>query len=128
MKIAKIIARAFLGLVFVVFGLNAFLGFIPIPPMGEQASAFMGIIYTSGFLTVVKVLEIGGGALMLASIALNRFAPLALSILTPIVVNIFLFHLFLDPAGIAMPVILLGVCGFLVYAYKDNFAGVFAEH
>tara|TARA_Y100001972_G_scaffold64621_1_gene78872 strand:+ start:64 stop:453 length:390 start_codon:yes stop_codon:yes gene_type:complete len=129
MKIATIIARGLLGLVFVVFGLNGFLGFIETPPLAEQAGAFMGIIYTSGYLYVVKVLEITGGGLMLASIGLNRFAPLALTILAPIVVNIFLFHAFLDaPSSVGMSVVLLALCGFLAYAYKDNFAGLFAEH
>lgn len=128
MKIATIVARALIGLVFVIFGLNGFLGFIPVPVMPEQATAYMTILYSSGFLSVVKLLEISGGALMLASIVLNRFAPLALTILAPVVVNIFLFHLFLAPLGLLVPGILLAASAFLAYAYKDNFAGIFADH
>ncbi|MEQ9366137.1 MAG: hypothetical protein RIF32_17980 [Leptospirales bacterium] len=128
MNIATIVARALVGLIFVVFGLNGFLQFIPLPELPEQAGAFMGILFGSGIGTVVKLLEIIGGGLLLASIVLNRFAPLGLTILTPIVVNIFLFHLLLAPEGMAMPIVLVVLSGFLLYAYKDNFAGIFAEH
>ncbi len=128
MKIATLVARALVGLIFVVFGLNGFLQFIPLPELPEQAGAFMGLLFGSGIGTVVKLLEVVGGGLLLASIVLNRFAPLALTLLVPIVVNIFLFHLLLAPEGMAMPVVLVVLSGYLLYAYKDNFAGIFAEH
>jgi putative oxidoreductase len=115
-------------LIYVVFGLNAFLGFIPLPPPAGDAGTFLGILFTSGYLIAVKVLEIGGGALLLASIVLNRFAPLAVTILTPISVNIFLFHALLAPEGMPMAIALVAFSAFLVYAYKDNFAGIFAQH
>ena len=128
MKIATLVARALIGLIFVVFGLNGFLQFIPLPELPGQASEFMGILFGSGIGAVVKLLEVVGGGLLLASIVLNRFAPLALTILVPIVVNISLFHLLLAPEGMAMPVVLVALSGFPLYAYKDNFAGIFAEH
>lgn len=128
MQIANIIARVLIGLVFVIFGLNGFLGFIELPPLPETAGAFMGALYSSGFLSLIKALEIGAGALLLASIALKRYAPLALTILTPIIFVIFFFHLFMAPASIALPIILIVLNAFLLYSYRDQFAGIFAAH
>ncbi|MCR9143863.1 MAG: hypothetical protein NXI24_16575 [bacterium] len=131
MNIATIVARAFVGLIFVVFGLNGFLQFIPLPELPEQAGAFMGLLFGSGIGAVVKLLEIIGGGLLLASIGTKRFAPLGIVILAPIVVVIFLFHLLMAPdggAGVVMPGLLLAATGYLVYAYKENFAGIFADH
>lgn len=128
MKIAAIIAQAILGLIFVVFGLNGFLGFIPVPPMPEMAGQFMGAFFGSGWGVVIKVLEIVFGAVMLASIFLNRFAPLAVVFLAPISVNIFLFHALLAPGNLVMGIVLLVLNAFLVYAYRKNFAGIFEPH
>jgi len=94
MEKITLIVRLLLGLLFVVFGLNGFLHFIPTPEMTGDAGAFMGLLYGSGYLAVVKVLEIAGGALLLAG-----KSPLGLLLLTPVVVNINLFHIFFDPAG-----------------------------
>ena len=93
MKIAIIIARLLLGLVLVVFGLNAFLHFIPQPPPEGQAGAFIGAMFVSGYFYVVAVLQIAGGLLLLS----GRFIPLALMLLGPVIVNIMLFHIFLHP-------------------------------
>lgn len=120
MKLASTIARLLLGLIFVVFGLNFWLGFIPIPPFpeGSQAGAFMGAMYLTGFLTVVKVLEVVGGLLLLS----GRFTNLALAILGPIVINIALFHVFLVGGGYAMPA-LIGVLSLVALAGRKDFTG-----
>ncbi len=100
MKHLPTIARYLLGLVFVVFGLNFWLGFIPVPPPPEDSAAvaFMGAIYASGFLTVVKILEVLSGALLLA----GRYVNFALAVLGPIVVNIVLYHVFILQGGYPM--------------------------
>ncbi len=128
MYIATLIARVLLGLGFLVFGLNYWLNFIAPPPMGEQAGAFMGAVYGSGMLGVVKVIEVTGGALVLASIALKKYAPLGVSLLTPVTVTIVLFHIFMDPANLVVPAVFLILEGFLIVAYWDNFRGIFEGH
>lgn len=96
-----LIARLLLGLMFLVFGLNGFLNFIPSPPPTGLAAQFIGAMYVSHYLAAVFVLQIIAGALLLA----NRFVPAALTILGALLVNIVLFHAFMAPAGFAPAVI-----------------------
>ena len=88
MKIVNLVARILLGLLFLVFGLNGFLQFLPMPPFSGAAAQYMGVLFQSHALAIVFVLEIAGGALLLA----NRFVPLALVLLGPVIVNIVIFH------------------------------------
>jgi uncharacterized membrane protein YphA (DoxX/SURF4 family) len=118
MKIAIIIARVLLGLVFVVFGLNAFLYFIPQPPPEGQAGAFVGALFVSGYFYVVAVLQVVGGLLLLS----GRFIPLALLLLGPVIVNIMLFHIFLAPAGMGPGIVVSILALFLLWAHRDRFA------
>ena len=99
------ITAALLGLVFVVFGSNFFLKFIPIPtpPEGSPAAMFMGGMYASGLLAFVKVLEILGGVL----VAVPKTRNLGLLVLGPIIVNIFAFHFFFfGPASLLDPMLI----------------------
>ena len=95
------LAQALLGLVFFVFGLNGFFQFLPMPEMGEAAGAYFGGLAATGyFLPVLKIVETVCGLLLL----LRLFSPLALVLLAPVVVQILLFHAFLDPAGLPMAI------------------------
>ncbi len=97
-------ARILLGLIFTVFGLNGFFNFIPVPEMQPAAGEFVGALVASGYMmTWVKATEFVCGLLLLS----GRFVPLALVVLAPIVLNIFALHLFLDPAGLAVPVVVV---------------------
>ncbi len=96
-----LVARLLLGLLFLVFGLNGFLNFIPAPPPTGLAGQFIGAMYVSHYLAAVFVLQIVAGGLLLA----NRFVPAALTILGALLVNIVLFHAFMAPAGFAPAVI-----------------------
>lgn len=96
-----LIARLLLGLMFLVFGLNGFLNFIPSPPPTGLAGQFIGAMYVSHYLAAVFVLQIVAGVLLLA----NCFVPAALTILGPLLVNIILFHAFMAPAAFAPAVI-----------------------
>ncbi len=120
MKILTIIARSLLGLIFVVFGLNAFLHFIPMPPPQGLAGDFMKALFASHYFYVVAPLQIAGGALCL----LGRFVPLGLTLLGPVIVNILLFHVFLDPAGLPLAVVVGALALFLVWTYRRAFAGL----
>jgi uncharacterized membrane protein YphA (DoxX/SURF4 family) len=111
-------ARSLLGLIFFVFGLNFFLHFIPTPPMSGPPADFAAAMAATGYLFIlVKVTEVVGGALLLA----GRYVPLALALLAPVVVNIFFFHVFLAPSGLALPVVVLALEVFLAWAYRSAY-------
>lgn len=116
-----LIASILLGLVFVVFGLNFFLNFLPVPapPEGSPAAQFMGAMFVTGMLTVVKVLEIAGGIL----VAIPRTRNIELLVLGPIVVNILLFNILIAPGGWTQPPVLLvtALSAFLLWAGCDKF-------
>jgi hypothetical protein len=117
----KTAARLLVGAVFTIFGLNGFLGFIPMPPPEGIAAAFMGGLGASGyFFPLLKGTEVVAGLLLLG----NRFVPLALTVLAPIVVNILAFHLFLAPAGLAVPLIVTAAGIYLAYTEREIFAPV----
>lgn len=118
MKYIPLIARYLLGVLFVIFSLNFWLHFIPIPSPAEGtlAAGFIGALYTSGFLAVVKVLELLGGILLLA----GRYVNLALAVLGPIVVVIALYHLFILEGGYPMAG-LLGVLAIVALAGRREF-------
>lgn len=98
------IARLLLGLLFLVFGLNGFLQFLPMPEMNMAASSFMGALYKTGYmLPLIKFVEVVCGALLLSGL----YVPLAVVLIAPIVVNIVLFHFLLDPSGLMMAVLIL---------------------
>ena len=116
-------SRIVLGLAFLVFGLNGFLGFLPMPPHEGAAGAFLGALATTGYMfPLIKGTEVAVGALLLG----NRFVPLALTLLAPVTVNILAFHAVLEPAGIVLPLILLGLHLHLAWVYRASFAGVLA--
>ena len=124
MKIVTLIARLLLGLMFVVFGLNGFLNFLSMGPMPTGlAGQFMGALFVSHYYWVVAALQIAGGALLLA----NRFVPLALVLLGPVIVNIICYHVFLNPSG-AIPAAVVTVLWLIVfYAKRQNFNGIFVQ-
>jgi hypothetical protein len=114
-------ARLLLGLVFAVFGLNGFLHFIPTPPMTGPAGAFGGAMFATGYLfQLLKGTEVIAGALLLS----NRFVPLALALLAPVVVNIVAFHAFLAPSGLPLPLVILVLEVYLARSYRDAYSGM----
>ena len=124
MKIAALIARILMGLVFVVFGLNRFVRFLPPDPLpAGLAGQFLGALIESHYLHVVSALQLAGGALLLV----NRYVPLALVILGSVIVNIFLYHLFMDRAGVPYAAILVALWGIVASQHRQAFAGLFAQ-
>lgn len=115
--------RILVGLIFTVFGLNGFFHFIPQPPMPAEAGALMGAFAATGyFLPVLKGTEVLAGLLLLG----NRFVPLALTLLAPLIVQIVLFHVFLAPEGMAMTIFIVAAEIFLAWRYRDSFRGMLA--
>ncbi|MFK7990022.1 MAG: DoxX family protein [Sandaracinaceae bacterium] len=114
-------ARILFGLIFFVFGLNGFLNFLPQPEVGAEAGSFLGALAATGYMfPLIKGTEVVAGLMLLS----NRFVPLALVLLAPVVVNIVLFHAVLDPAGMVVPLAVLAIELGLAWAYRDSFRGV----
>jgi hypothetical protein len=112
-------ARVVLGLVFFVFGLNGFLHFLPQPPMSGPAADFAGALFATGYMfPLLKGTEVAASLLLLS----NRYVPLALAVLAPVLINIVAFHTFLAPAGLAIPIVLLLLELYLARSYRDVFA------
>ena len=121
MKILTHVSRFLLGLIFLVFGLNGFLHFIPMPPPSGVAGQFLGAIFVSKYLLVISGLQVIPGALLL----INRYLPLALTILGPIIVNILLFHGLMNPAGLGLAVFVTILWGVVFVSVRSAFAGIF---
>jgi len=121
MKIATLIARLLLGLIFVVFGSNAFLHFIPMPPIPQNlAGDFVKVFFASGYVYVIGGLQVFGGLLLL----IGRFVPLGLTILGAIIVNILLFHILMAPEGFPPAIVVTVLELFLLWRYRQSFAGL----
>jgi len=123
MKIATLIARNLLGLLFLVFGLNGFLHFIPMPPPPGLAGQYFTVLFVSHYMVLPFLLQVIGGALLLA----NRFVPLALILLGPVLVNILLFHSLMAPAGLPLALFTTALWGIVFYGVRRAFAGVFVR-
>lgn len=122
MKIAAIIARTILGLAFAVFGLNMIHDFMHAAMPSGDAGAFMGLLYTHGYLFYIGLFQLVGGLLALS----GRFTPLGLAILSPILVNIILFHTLFGVPGILPGAVFSVLELFLIWVYRPNFNGLFS--
>jgi len=120
MKLVSTIARYLLGVMFTVFGLNGFLQFLPMTPMPPLAGQFIGVLVASNYLIPIFLLQLACGLLFL----INRYVPLALTLIGPIIFNILLFHVLMNPSGI-VPGVIATVCWFIVfYSVRPAFDGI----
>jgi uncharacterized membrane protein YphA (DoxX/SURF4 family) len=123
MKTISLIARVLLGLVFLVFGLNGFLAFIPAGPMPAAAVQFFTVMSQSHYMTVVFAIELTCGALLLAGV----FVPLALTVLAPVIVNIVLFHAFMAPQGLPIAVFVAILWMLAAHQFRSLFEGLLRQ-
>jgi hypothetical protein len=123
MKIVFLIARLLLGLIFVIFGLNGFLHFIPMGMPPGLAGQFMGAVFQSGYMFAVFALQLIGGILLL----LNRYIPLALTVLAAIIFNILLFHALMAPGGLPLAFITVILWLLVAYPVRSAFAGLLQQ-
>jgi len=124
MKVVSRIAGILLGLIFVVFGLNGFLHFIPmgqLPP--GPAGQFIGALVQTHYELFVSGIQVIGGVLVL----INRFVPLGLTLLAPVIVNILLFHILMLPTGWMLGGIALILWLIVFYQHRLHFAGLFVH-
>ena len=123
MKYVIVIVRVLLGLMFVVFGSNAFFKFMgPPPEMPGQAGAFITALMSSGYMYAIAVFQVLGGLCLLLG---ARFVPLGLTFLGPIIVNIVLFHVFLEPQGLPIALATAVLALFLLWVYRFKFPAIF---
>jgi putative oxidoreductase len=120
MKITAMIARFILGLIFLIFGLNGFFHFLSMPAPTGVAGQFIGALFVSHFLIVIFVIQLIGAVLLLV----NRYVPLALTLLAPIIANILLFHILMAPNGLALAIVVtvLWIATFL--SVRSAFGGL----
>jgi hypothetical protein len=125
MKRATLTSRLLLGFLYLVFGLDYFLHFIPYEPhhTGRVAAFKAALLGVGYFYPMMKTIEIAGGLSLLS----NRYAPFFAVVLFPISVNVLLYHTFLVPSGWLMGVLLMAPNLFLGYAYRKYYSGMFVQ-
>lgn len=121
MKILTMIARILLGLIFVFFGSNAFLRFLPMPPLPQGVTGeYLHAFFASGYVYFIGGFQVIGGLLLL----IGRFVPLGLTILGAVIVNIWIFHILMAPEGLPPAIVVAVLELFLIWSYRDRFAGI----
>jgi putative oxidoreductase len=123
MKIASLVARLLLGVIFVVFGLNGFLHFIKAPMPTGIAGQFIGAIFASGFWVVIFGVQVISGVLFLA----GRFVPLALVLIGPMIVNILCFHALMGAPGLPLAIVVAALWAIVAIRNKKHLAGIFVQ-
>ena len=123
MKITSLIARLLLGLIFLVFGLNGFLNFLPMPAPTGLAGQFFGALFASHYLIVILLVQIIGAVLLL----INQYVPLALTLLGPVLVNILCFHVFMAPSGLPLALVVTLLWAVVFSRNRAAFAGLFVR-
>jgi putative oxidoreductase len=121
MKIGVIVARVLLGVIFVFFGANGFLQFLKGPMPAGLAGQFLTVLFQSHWVLAVSAVQVVGGLLLLV----NRYVPLALALLGPVIVNIILFHSLISTVMWQPAALVTILWFFLFYRYRANFAGLF---
>lgn len=112
------VVRVLLGLMFLLFGLNGFLNFIPAPKdIPQDIMTLMGGLMKAGYMTVVSGAEVLIAVLLLT----NRFVPLALAMLAPVIVGILTFHIAMQPSTIGPGIVVLLMELYLAWVYRAAF-------
>jgi putative oxidoreductase len=123
MKTTSVIARFLLGLIFLVFGLNGFFNFIPMPPPTGVAAQFMGALFVSHSLVAIFGIQVSGAILLLV----NRYVPLALTLLAPIIVNVLLFHILMAPRGLPLALLVTVLWVLVFLSVRSAFSGLLQQ-
>jgi putative oxidoreductase len=121
MRTTSVVARYLAGVIFLVMGLNGFLNFIPFPPPAGVAGQFMGALYVSHYLWVIFAFQVIAGVLLL----LNRYVPLAVATLAPVIVNILVFHALMAPNGLPLALFVAVLWAVIFIDVRPAFSGLF---
>jgi putative oxidoreductase len=120
-RTASLIAQYLVGVIFLVVGLNGFLNFIPLPPPGGIAGQFMGALYASHYLWVIFAFQVVAAVLLLV----NRYVPLAVAVLAPVIVNILSFHALMAPIGLPLAFFVAVLWAAIFVDVRPAFTGLF---
>jgi len=112
--------RILFGIFCLVFGVNKFANFLPIPEIAGEGGTLFGIYLSSGFLKLIGILEALGGLALI----FGKFVPMALVFLVAIMFNAVVFHILHDPAGIGGAIVGLALGVILVFAHKSRFLSI----
>ncbi|SDL85894.1 hypothetical protein [Sediminibacillus halophilus] len=115
-----VFSRISLGFIFLTAGINGYFVIFNIEPFIATSPEAMALFEFQYLLIFEKSLEIICGLLLL----INRFVPLALSILAPIITNILLLHVFFDHSLLLLAILLVILYGFMLFCYRRNFIGI----
>ena len=121
MRIAGLIARILLGLLFTVFGANGFFHFLHMPPPTGGAATYMAGLAAAHLFPVIFTLQLGCGLLLLSGF----FVPLALVLIGPVIANILLFHIALEPGGIGPGLLAFVLWLIVFFSLREYFVGIF---
>ena len=121
MRTVSTMARYLAGVTFLVFGLNGFLHFLPLPLPDGVAGQFMGALFVSHYLTVIFGVQVIAAILLLV----NRFVPLAVAVLAPVIVNILCFHALMAPNGLPLALLVAVLWGLIFVDVRPAFAALF---
>ncbi|MFP5237378.1 MAG: hypothetical protein ACLGSD_15890 [Acidobacteriota bacterium] len=121
MKILGMIARILLGLIFVVFGANGIHDYMHASMPAGTAGQFLTALYVSHYTMAIGTFQVLGGLLLL----FNRYVPLGLVILGPIIVNILLFHFVMAPSGIPVACVLALLWALVYWRHRSAFRGIY---
>ncbi|RXK48917.1 hypothetical protein [Aquirufa rosea] len=116
MKFLKHIPTYLLAFLFLFGGLNFFFDFVPAPPLSGNQATFFNLMVPTGFMRIVKILEILGAVLLL----FPSKRALSLLILTPIAINILLLE-WLVLGGLGAGPLLIILIGIIAYQEFDKF-------
>jgi putative oxidoreductase len=124
-KIAYLVSRLLLGLVMLVFGANVYLQFMPAGqlPAGPLAD-FTHALFASRYIYAIGIFQVVPGILLLA----NRYVPLALAMLAPVIVNICFIHIFMAPSGLPLAAVVVILWLIVFYRVRAAFSGIFQQN
>ena len=122
MRIATIVVRTLMGLLFLFASISVLFNLVPQPELTGNTKIFMDGMIASGYLlTFTKVTELVCGVAFVT----GYFVPLAAIIISPVILNILFFHIFVDNAGLPVAIFLVLANSFLGYAYWYAFKPLF---
>lgn len=121
MKIAMIIVRTLMGLLFLFASIVVLFNLVTPPPMTGVPKTFNDGLNSVGyFIPVLKVTELLCGLAFVS----GYFVPLATVVIAPIIINIFLYHMIIDQSGLPVAIFLVLANAFVAYYYRNAYAGL----
>ena len=118
MRIAGIVLRTLMGLLFLFSSIPYFFNLMEPPELEGAMKTLVDGMVASGFLlTLVKLVELVCGV----AFVIGRFVPLTTVIIAPVIVNILLVHIFIDATTLPVAIFLVVANSFVAYQNWDAY-------